>query len=257
MAAWGETQGPIGATVLSLERLGWTAASWDCWIDDEGCERRLLDFAPKLFRGLMYQSVQRHAQRSLASVFRPDLAGLKDRKTLVEQAILRLELSGGACSSDPMADAHLLLQELDKLDAYFGQSKEQYGMGASERNDPRACLDYVREYMRSSAKPVDGKNAVATVATNALWTRQRLSDAGYEVDDTMCERCGTDEDTLHHRLWRCPDDQCVKMRWDAIKHSPLARHGAGDADRGGLPDNLVQEVITQAMGGFPASAMYN
>ena len=55
---------------------------------------------------------------------------------------------------------------------------KQLGMDASEKNGARACLDYIRECMRSKAKPLDGKNALAAVATNALWTRQRLSDAG-------------------------------------------------------------------------------
>ena len=50
-----------------------------------------------------------------------------------------------------------------------------------------------------------------TVACDAIWTLTRLKAAGYEID-TMCEKCGVEEDTLHHRVWRCQHSDCKALR---------------------------------------------
>ena len=31
----------------------------------------------------------------------------------------------------------------------------------------------------------------------------RAAAAGYTLDNTLCELCGAEEDTIHHRIWRC------------------------------------------------------
>ena len=64
-----------------------------------------------------------------------------------------------------------------------------------------------------------GKQIVKTVACGAWWTRTRLQDAGYIVDDVRCEKCrdinGGEPDTLFHRVWCCPWQEAVKARNDA------------------------------------------
>lgn len=81
----------------------------------------------------------------------------------------------------------------------------------------RACVDFVKEYLNVRRHPPEGKQVVAAVATNALWTRHRFAEAGYSVDDVKCERCGAEDDTRHHRLWRCQDPECIKVRHRATK----------------------------------------
>ena len=48
-------------------------------------------------------------------------------------------------------------------------------------------------------------------ATDAIWPRTRLAEAGYEIDP-MCEKCGQEPDTLHHRIWKCQDSACRAAR---------------------------------------------
>eukprot|EP00959_Pyramimonas_sp_CCMP1952_P117979 2466775-Pyramimonas_sp.AAC.1 len=37
-----------------------------------------------------------------------------------------------------------------------------------------------------------------------MWTKTRARDAGYELSDVLCDLCGSADDTILHRLWRCP-----------------------------------------------------
>ena len=39
-----------------------------------------------------------------------------------------------------------------------------------------------------------------------------LIGADYEVESLMCDKCGMEEDTVHHGVWRCTHDQCVEAR---------------------------------------------
>ena len=259
--AWSETRGPIGATVLSLERLGWQAVEWDRWVDDEGHEHVLSGYSPKLFRSMMYQSTQRDAQRTLAKAVaqlaETENEDVCNKRLLVEQAILRLELSGGECSNDPLADTNFLLGELDRLDGVHDRQAGGYGLISSVKGAARACVDFIRQFMRSKSKRAEEKNALAAVATNAVWTRQRLYDAGYDTDDTLCERCGVEADTLHHRLWRCQDDLCTRTRWDAVKFSVGKEFGKRAADTDGLSDGVVSKIISEACLAGPQSSVYN
>ena len=71
---------------------------------------------------------------------------------------------------------------------------------AQETGDPelsgkRACMAEARKFMRKKANPADQKKAVGAAASNAIWTRTRLKEAGYLVESTLCELCGAGEDT--------------------------------------------------------------
>ena len=64
----------------------------------------------------------------------------------------------------------------------------------------RICLDIARSYVFSGKHARKAKIAVESAATNALWPKTRLKEAGYVVEDTRCQMCWAAEDTIHHRL---------------------------------------------------------
>ena len=49
-------------------------------------------------------------------------------------------------------------------------------------------------------------------AVNAVWTKCRLKEAGYESETSLCDMCGQEEDTLWHRVWFCKNPQVVAAR---------------------------------------------
>ena len=53
-----------------------------------------------------------------------------------------------------------------------------------------------------------------TIAGNAVWTRSRAGEAGYEVD-VRCDLCHSSPDTVLHRLWFCP--ACHSQREDVFE----------------------------------------
>ena len=63
-----------------------------------------------------------------------------------------------------------------------------------------------------SSKKVDsfGKYLVKAVATNAIWTNERLKDAGYDTDG-QCPLCSS-QDSLHHRLWCCTAVEAERLK---------------------------------------------
>ena len=70
------------------------------------------------------------------------------------------------------------------------------------------------------------KGMYLCAATDAIWPRTRLAEAGYEIDP-MCEKCGQEPDTLHHRIWKCQEfleeiDNCLSMLRPA-EFSPTLR----------------------------------
>eukprot|EP00959_Pyramimonas_sp_CCMP1952_P383766 8042555-Pyramimonas_sp.AAC.1 len=43
LRTWRGVRGPAGAVVMTLKRLNWTTASWDCWITERGAKLNLHD----------------------------------------------------------------------------------------------------------------------------------------------------------------------------------------------------------------------
>ena len=68
----------------------------------------------------------------------------------------------------------------------------------------RVCCDTVRRVLSPASKKIDalGKSLVRAMACGSYWTRSRMREAGYEVED-VCPLCNSPGDTLHHRLWSC------------------------------------------------------
>ena len=161
---WAATRGPIGATVLSLDRIGWTPTGLDTWKDDRGVELDLKLYSPKLFETMMRNGVQRLAERQLAHKI-----------------------------ADP---------------ALEGRS---------------ACIDPARNYIQQRKRSCKEKSAVATVSTNALWSKDKLIAAGYEVESPMCDMCGQHRDSLHHRLWLCEHPAAVAARRKAATPALIAK----------------------------------
>ena len=111
-------------------------------------------------------------------------------------------------------------------------------MGFATLEGKRACFDVVREYLTAPNRNCKrSKDAVLAVACNAVWTRKRLADAGYDVGDTTCELCNDGNDTLYHRLWCCTAPAVVAVRkrtaskkliWAALRageDDPMFTHG--------------------------------
>ena len=50
------------------------------------------------------------------------------------------------------------------------------------------------------------------LAVNAIWTKCRVKEAGYELYTSLCDMCGQEDDTLWHRIWFCNNPQVVAAR---------------------------------------------
>ena len=171
-AQWSNTRGPVGATILSMDRLQWHAEAWDEWTDDLGRTRPLGDFSPKMFSNFLRDSVARSEERKVAA-----------------------------------------------------------SIGHEDLRGRRACADVPRAYVNAKGHTRAQKSVVAAAATNAIWTRTRLHNAGYELESVACEKCGRGADTLHHRLWLCQDPDVVRARSKVATDGAITRAiQAGESD---------------------------
>ena len=71
----------------------------------------------------------------------------------------------------------------------------------------RAIRQAVRD---KSLTPLEAGSLVS-VATDAVWPRQRLFDAGLASEPT-CIRCGRMPDATHHRAWTCPETEQLRTQ---------------------------------------------
>ena len=101
------------------------------------------------------------------------------------------------------------------------QRKWQRQLAASVRKahpdweGERVCPDPVQRVIASSwgkAHPVEAHYAVKSFC-NAIWTKQRAKEAGYQQDSLLCDFCGMDEDTIEHRVCHCPAAQDVRAEF--------------------------------------------
>ena len=107
--------------------------------------------------------------------------------------------------------------------------------GYAELIGARVCTDVVKRTAKSQRVPKDGRRLIMANACNAVWTKTRARESGYEFDDVMCTLCGKQEDTIHHRLWRCD-------------HPPVK----AARERAATP-----AVIAAAVAAGPSSALFN
>jgi len=73
---WSGVRGPVGATCLSLQRMGWIPLEPFEWIDDLGVKIKLIDMSPKMLTLLLKESSTRKLEREVAfSVGSTDMEG--------------------------------------------------------------------------------------------------------------------------------------------------------------------------------------
>ena len=78
----------------------------------------------------------------------------------------------------------------------------------------RASLEVARRVANSKGGRLSRKesSSLRNAAVNAIWTKCRLKEAGYELETTLCDMCGQENDTLWHRIWLCRNPQVVAAR---------------------------------------------
>ena len=64
----------------------------------------------------------------------------------------------------------------------------------------RAGTEHIAALWRSKRLSARDKGTMLSLACNAIWTRSRLAEAGYELDDCCC-LCRAGRDTMFHRLY--------------------------------------------------------
>ena len=83
----------------------------------------------------------------------------------------------------------------------------------------RVCADHVRALQRSAwarRNPRAARSAVKAFC-GATWTQDRAIRAGHAVEDPVCPLCGSQADSLPHRVFDCKHVDAVdarsKHRW--------------------------------------------
>jgi hypothetical protein len=163
LPAWSKVRGPISATMLSLDRIGWHWITEKQWTDDLGVTHDIADLSPWLMNSMLKHSVTRLAERTLAAK-----------------------------------------------------------IGHPSLTDGRACVDLVRNYARKKQNQGRSRQVVEAAATNMLWSKTRLRDAGYDIENVMCDLCNAEEDTVHHRAWRCQHGPVKAARCKAATAEVIA-----------------------------------
>ena len=98
---------------------------------------------------------------------------------------------------------------------------------------------------------------LASFLCQCIWTRTRLQSAGYQVDSTLCPRCGLKADTVFHRLWECSCTEDHRkhafesFELEAIRDSPGLRQGVAPSPLEYLPGPCTTaRVETWSRGGL-------
>ena len=78
----------------------------------------------------------------------------------------------------------------------------------------RAALEVARRVAESKKGRLSRKesSSLRNAAVNAIWTKCRLKEAGYELETSLCDMCGQEDDTPWHRIWFCKNPQVVAAR---------------------------------------------
>ena len=78
----------------------------------------------------------------------------------------------------------------------------------------RASLEVAKRVAGSKRGKLSRKESASlrNEAVNAVWTKHRLGEAGYELENSLCDMCGQEEDTLWHRVWFCKNPLVVAAR---------------------------------------------
>ncbi len=63
---WNAIEGPAGATLMTLKRIGWRHTAWNTWITDQDVQINLNRFCPKTVERLVVDATERACQREVA-----------------------------------------------------------------------------------------------------------------------------------------------------------------------------------------------
>ena len=78
----------------------------------------------------------------------------------------------------------------------------------------RASLEVAKRVASSKRGKLSRKelSSLRNAAVNAVWTKHRLNETVYEMENSLCDMCGQEEDTLWHRIWFCKNPLVVAVR---------------------------------------------
>ena len=62
---WELVRGPVGATYLTLHRMGWWSSDGRTVVDDKGFSRRFEDFSPTMWKSFVKDAIQRKHETDL------------------------------------------------------------------------------------------------------------------------------------------------------------------------------------------------
>ena len=96
----------------------------------------------------------------------------------------------------------------------------------------RASLEVARRVADSKRGPHsrNESSSLRNAAVNEVWTKCRLKDAKYELETSLCDMCGQEDDTLWHRICFCRNPQVVAARNRFASVTLQAEATKGNAD---------------------------
>jgi len=121
-------------------------------------------------------------------------------------------------------------------------------IGAEKFSNRRACMDLSRSFLAAKKRSPKESAVVSAACCNALWTRDRLVRSGYELETNLCELCGLQVDTIHHRLYICTDPGAVEAR------NRVAEKMSKDENGTWWPKNKI--IISEAIASGELDPMY-
>ncbi len=93
--AWAEVRGPVGATAMTLARLGWSMKSAFVMVDAYGVEVPLTTTAPALVRHLLKEAVKDAAERFVAARWAKKDPALEGRRVCADLAMRQIKTACG------------------------------------------------------------------------------------------------------------------------------------------------------------------
>lgn len=109
-----------------------------------------------------------------------------------------------------------LFQQLVR-DAFLRKQEREIAAKIPGFGAARVATDAVRSFTASNKHASEGTHIAVALASNSVWCKDRLAEAGYTLDNTLCDLCGEAEDSLHHRLWECTNQQVTIARGATVK----------------------------------------
>ena len=157
-------------------------------------EHNILETGPKMLKGFIKRDWHAHIARQAMRSFAATHAGS-------EHPVSASAVSGAASktnrgTSRPTA-LFTCIEQGDRVDMYHATSMLR---------------------SKKAGLPEDEATIVETFLLDGIWTKTRLHEAGYDVDDTLCPLCGVEDDTLDHRLFRCCHGDFEARRKEHLHH---------------------------------------